>query len=342
MTQLFKNNATSPLASSITSGATSLSLVSGSGALFPDTTGGHTFVITVTSADGTVQEIMLVTARATDDLTVTRAQEGTSAEPFTAGAVVEVRLTAKWFTDNATALALKAPLASPTFTGTVTIPDDAYDATGWNGNLTVPTKNAVRDKIEALVAGTYTDEQAQDAVGTILVDTSTIDLTYNDGTPSITAAIVSSAPLPGSPTTTTQSAADNSTKVATTAYADNAVAKQAEVLIIAVSDETTVITTGTAKVTFRMPFAMTVTAVRASVNTVSSSGLPTVDINESGTTILSTKLTIDASEFTSTTAATPAVISDASLADDAEITIDIDVAGTGAKGLKVCLIGTRT
>lgn len=36
----------------------------------------------------------------------------------------------------------------------------------------------------------YTDEQAQDAVGTILVDTATIDLTYTDATPSITAAIV--------------------------------------------------------------------------------------------------------------------------------------------------------
>jgi hypothetical protein len=36
----------------------------------------------------------------------------------------------------------------------------------------------------------YTDERAQDAVGNILLDTSTIDLTYNDGTPSISAAIV--------------------------------------------------------------------------------------------------------------------------------------------------------
>ncbi len=36
----------------------------------------------------------------------------------------------------------------------------------------------------------YTDELAQDAVGTILVDSSTIDLTYNDATPSITASII--------------------------------------------------------------------------------------------------------------------------------------------------------
>jgi hypothetical protein len=91
-----------------------------------------------------------------------------------------------------------------------------------------------------------------------------------------------------------------------------------------------------------MPYAFTLTAVRANLNTASSSGIPTVDINEAGVSILSTKLTIDANEKTSTTAATAAVISDTSLADDAEITFDIDVAGTGAKGLKVWLIGSRT
>jgi len=114
-----------------------------------------------------------------------------------------------------------------------------------------------------------------------------------------------------------------------------------EAIQVAVSDETTNLTTGTAKLTFRMPFAMTLTAVRSSLSTVSSSGLVTVDIKESGTTILSTALSIDASEKTSVTAATAAVISDASLADDAEMTIDITAAGTGARGLKVSLIGTR-
>lgn len=111
---------------------------------------------------------------------------------------------------------------------------------------------------------------------------------------------------------------------------------------VAVGDETTTITaTGNPKVTFRMPFAMTLTSVRASLTTASSSGTPTVDINEGGTSILSTKLTVDATEKTSLTAAIPAAISDATLANDAEITIDVDVAGTGAKGLKVWLIGTR-
>lgn len=112
-------------------------------------------------------------------------------------------------------------------------------------------------------------------------------------------------------------------------------------IVIAISDETTAHTTGTAKVTFRMPYAFVLTGVRGSLTEASSSGVPTWDLNEAGTTVLSTKLTIDANEKTSTTAAAAAVISDSALADDAEMTIDIDTAGTGAKGGKVTLIGYR-
>jgi hypothetical protein len=121
--------------------------------------------------------------------------------------------------------------------------------------------------------------------------------------------------------------------------------KPTESLVIACSDETTALSAGTAKVTFRMPYAFTLTDVRASVTTAPTGGtLLTVDVNESGTTILSTKLTFDASEKTTTTAATPRVISDSSLADDAEMTIDIDAVGStiAGAGLKVYLIGTRT
>lgn len=116
----------------------------------------------------------------------------------------------------------------------------------------------------------------------------------------------------------------------------------AKVIQIAVSDESTALTTGTTKVTFRMPYAMTLSAVRGSLSTAQTSGsIFTVDINEAGSTILSTKITIDNTEKTSTTATTAPVISDTALADDAEITIDIDQVGDGtAKGLKIALIGT--
>jgi hypothetical protein len=118
---------------------------------------------------------------------------------------------------------------------------------------------------------------------------------------------------------------------------------QSEVIGVACSDETTDLATGTGVVTFRMPFAMTLTAVRASVTTAPTGSTVIVDINEAGTSVLSTKLSIDASEKTSTTAATAAVISDSALADDAEITIDIDQVGStvAGAGLKVWLIGTR-
>jgi len=118
-----------------------------------------------------------------------------------------------------------------------------------------------------------------------------------------------------------------------------------ESFIVAASDETTALTVGTDKATFRMPYAFTLTAVRASLTTAgTTSGLTTIDIHESGTTILSTKITIDLTETTSTTAATAPVISDASLANDAEMTIDVDaISGGGTEaGLKVTLIGYQT
>jgi hypothetical protein len=108
--------------------------------------------------------------------------------------------------------------------------------------------------------------------------------------------------------------------------------------VIAASDETTSLAVGSGKTYFRMPYAATLLAVRASVNAVAS-GVTIVDINENGTSVLGDKLSIDANEKTSTTAASGATISGSTLADDAEISIDIDQVGTApvAKGLKVYL-----
>jgi hypothetical protein len=40
--------------------------------------------------------------------------------------------------------------AGQTFTADILVPDEAYDASGWNGSFEVPTKNAIRDKIESM------------------------------------------------------------------------------------------------------------------------------------------------------------------------------------------------
>ena len=57
-------------------------------------------------------------------------------------------------------------------------------------NITITT-DASTDSITISSSGgsSYTDEEAQDAVGTILTDTATIDFTYTDATPSITADV---------------------------------------------------------------------------------------------------------------------------------------------------------
>lgn len=117
-----------------------------------------------------------------------------------------------------------------------------------------------------------------------------------------------------------------------------------QTLAIAASDLVTNITTGTGKAYFYVPYNFTVVEVQASLDTVQSAGsIFTVDINESGTSILSTKLTIDNGEGSSITAATPPVISDTSLAKGNKITIDVDQVGTpAAKGLIVYIIGYPT
>lgn len=271
----------------------------------------------------------------------------------------------------------------------------------------------------AAAAAGYSDEQAQDAVGTIFVNGTGIGVVYVDATPSITVSITDAelvaiagltsaankgiqftgsgtaatydlttagkallddadaaaqrvtlgleigvnvqafdadlsalAALSGTNTIYYRSAANTwsavnvSTGLAFSGgnlTADSTTISPKEHIIIACSDETSAITTGTAKRTFRMPYAFTVTEVRASVTTAPTGSTILIDINESGTTILSTKLMIDASEKTSTTAATAAVISDASLADDAEITIDFDQVGStvSGAGVKVYIIGHR-
>ena len=115
----------------------------------------------------------------------------------------------------------------------------------------------------------------------------------------------------------------------------------------ACGDETTAIDATGQKISFRMPFSMVLHAgilgVKGSLVTAGTGGaLLTVDINESGVTILSTKLTFDATETTSVSAATPVVISDVNLAADSIITVDVDTLDTGgvAAGLKISLLGT--
>lgn len=112
---------------------------------------------------------------------------------------------------------------------------------------------------------------------------------------------------------------------------------------VALSDETTDLTVGTAKITFRMPYAMTLTEVRANVNTAPNGADIIVDIKQGGVSIFTTNLLhIDDLRVTSVGSSTTPNITTSALTDNAEITMDLT--NTGAidqgTGLKVWLIGT--
>jgi hypothetical protein len=163
-----------------------------------------------------------------------------------------------------------------------------------------------------------------------------VDYTATNGT----SVVLSEALSPGDVVEVMGNSTFSVANTYTKAEVDN---KLEDFMMISLSDEISTVVTGSAKVTMRAPFAMTLTQIpRASVNTASSSGIPTIDIKKNGTTILgANKLTIDANEKTSVTAATATTLATTAIANDDEITFDVTVSGTGAKGLKVVLYYTR-
>jgi hypothetical protein len=95
------NNAFATLASSITSSSTSITLTTGQGARFPSLSGGDYFYATLVDTSNNL-EIVKCTARSTDVLTVTRAQESTTARAYSTGDRIEIRITAQTFVDATT------------------------------------------------------------------------------------------------------------------------------------------------------------------------------------------------------------------------------------------------
>ena len=101
MSVKFANNAHSTLASSITTSATSITVASGQGARFPSLSSGEYFYATLIDTSNNL-EIVKVTARSTDVLTATRAQESTTARAFASGDRIELRVTAQGIVDATT------------------------------------------------------------------------------------------------------------------------------------------------------------------------------------------------------------------------------------------------
>ena len=118
-------------------------------------------------------------------------------------------------------------------------------------------------------------------------------------------------------------------------------ASGAETFIISLSDQTTALTTGT-KETFYMPYAFTITEVKASCITAPTDATLIVDIHEAGTTIMATNK-LDITTGTTLDDGT-AVVTDTSIAADAKLEFIIDQIGSSVAGagLKVTIMGNRT
>lgn len=124
MPVILKNNAFSTLATAITASDTAIVVANGN--QFPVLSAGEYFYATLVSPAGTT-EIVKVTARVSNSLTVVRAQDGSSAASFQVGALIEMRTNAGSVQDAAftavadqrTATDVTALLADTTFTYTL-------------------------------------------------------------------------------------------------------------------------------------------------------------------------------------------------------------------------------
>lgn len=110
----------------------------------------------------------------------------------------------------------------------------------------------------------------------------------------------------------------------------------------ALSDQSTDISTGV-KLTDRVLYPFTLTGIVGSLAVAATGGTLTVNIKKNGTSIFSTKLTFDATEASTVTAAIPAVLSITTFETDDIIEFSVDNVGgvVAGKGLIVKLIGHK-
>lgn len=96
LTLLAANNAQTVLAAGISSSATSLTVNTGTGTLFPAPVSGTSYfkLTMIDAATGTITEIVHVTARAGDVFTIQRAREGTTARAWSANDIAANMMTA--------------------------------------------------------------------------------------------------------------------------------------------------------------------------------------------------------------------------------------------------------
>lgn len=136
--QRFANFAAAQLAVPINTSATSITLQTGQGAVFPTLAGAQYWIGTLKNITTGYLEIVNVLARTGDVLTVIRGQEGTTPAAFSVNDVIELRLTAGGI---ATIYSSAAQLDGAAFTGTITGPTVTSSDNSTNLATTAFVKN---------------------------------------------------------------------------------------------------------------------------------------------------------------------------------------------------------
>lgn len=156
MPVLLRNNVTATLATALSATDTGIALTSGQGSRFPSLSAGEYFYATL-SGPATGPEIVKVTSRVGDTLTVTRAQEGTVGQHFPAGGRIEIRVTAASVEDSITD-------AINTLNFTV----DSFTGTGAQVNFTLSTTPLSKNHTLVYVDGVYQGKAGYSVSGTTL------------------------------------------------------------------------------------------------------------------------------------------------------------------------------
>lgn len=134
----FTNNAATTLAAGINSSATSISVTDGS--VFPAITGSDHFYVTFD--DTTNTEIVKVTARSGNTLTVVRGQDDTTARAFSSGDKAELRVVAALLEDVKTEV-------------TSTLNVDTFTSDGTSAAFTLSQAPSSEDNLIVFIEGVY-------------------------------------------------------------------------------------------------------------------------------------------------------------------------------------------
>lgn len=202
---LAANNAQTVLAAGISASATSITVNSGTGSLFPTPTSGVSFfkLTLIDAATGQLNEIVHVTARVGDTMTIVRGQEGTTSRAWSANDIAANMLTSG-------TLGFFAQLESPSFTGIPLVPtapagtkttqaaSTAFVMQASSGTVGA-SLNARMSLSSAAVSGTFTADSlvVADALNGNLYRLSSVNKTINLTTTGAGGMDTGSAPASG-------------------------------------------------------------------------------------------------------------------------------------------------